>query len=155
MIAAHLRHQARSSEWGCTPKYTPIQPNFDLAPHLHHSHAKRLALPRTTENDWERLGFSAVSSSRRLVVSSSRRLVVSSSRGLAVSQSRGLAVSQSCGLVGAPLSHSQVFPVFLSLSQSIARPSANRAPLSRSHCNPLNKKIGASQTRGSEMEYHF
>ena len=44
VIAAHLRHQARSSEWGCTRKYTPIQPNFDLAPHLHHSHAKR---PRT------------------------------------------------------------------------------------------------------------
>ena len=127
MIAAHLRHQARSSEWGCTRKYTPIQPNFDLAPHLHHSHAKipraathshaRLRMPGKA---WERLCFSVVPLSRGPVVSQSRSLAVSQSRCLVVPWSRSLSVSSFCRLVGAPPSHSQSFSVIPSLSQSIA-----------------------------------
>ena len=72
----------------------------------------------------------AVPSSRSPVVSLSRCPAVPWSRRPAVSQSRGLAVSSSRCLVGALPSRSQSFSVVLSLSQSIARPSQSRAPLS-------------------------
>ncbi len=79
MISRNLRHQACSSEWGCTSKYTPIQPNFDLAPHLTASDNKFISLGSvaiayclaqlgTPENGWERLCFLAVSLSRGLAV---------------------------------------------------------------------------------------
>ena len=83
---------------------------------------------RMAGNDWEQLRTP-------VFFKGSRSPEVSWSRSLAVLWSRWRAT--------------QPFSAILSLSQSF---SANRAPLSRTYCNPLNKKIGASQTRGSEMK---
>ena len=116
--------------------------------------------------------FLGVPSSRRPVVPSSRRLVVPSSRSLVVSLSRCLVVSLSRGpvvplsrslvvVVGAPPSHSQSFPVFLSLSQLIPRPSQSiaRLPAPRTPhpapCHPAVPSLPVAYPRLSPCNRFF
>ncbi len=101
---------------------------------------------RMAENDWERLGTP-------VFFKGSRCLVVSWSRGPAVPWSCRLVVSSSRWRA------TQSFSAVLSLSQSF---SSNRAPPSQSRATQpfllqpaTQKKIGASQTRGSEVKVIF
>ncbi len=103
--------------------------------------------------DWERLSFCGTSGLRDFgilraspasflcfrcpAVLLSRCLVVSRSRCLAVLQSRSPAVLRSRGS-GALLSRSQSFSVFLSHSQSIARPASPAPRLARPTARPAS-----------------
>ena len=85
-----------------------------------------------------------------------RRRVASSSCSLVVSLSRCLVVSRSCCLVGALLSHSQAFSVFLSHSQPIARHlvvSSSRSPevsLRSRRASPADACIEAYSLKNNE-----